>query len=69
MAKKRSKTSESIQVGAAPSSRKAELISVTGKMSKPLRLGEDCDYNQELGRLQIELVKLHEWIRYSAVSI
>jgi hypothetical protein len=26
-----------------------------------LRLGRDCDYEKELRRLQIELVKLQEW--------
>ena len=29
----------------------------------PKRLGKDCDYERELRRLQIELVKLQEWIR------
>ena len=28
-----------------------------------LRLGKDCDYERELRRLQVELVKLQEWIR------
>jgi polyphosphate kinase 2 len=28
-----------------------------------LRLGQDCDYERELRRLQVELVKLQEWIR------
>ena len=27
-----------------------------------LRLGKDCDYERELRRLQVELVKLQEWI-------
>ena len=30
---------------------------------KPLRVGKDCDYTKELERLQIELVKLQEWIK------
>ena len=30
---------------------------------KTLRLGKDCDYDRELRRLQVELVKLQEWIR------
>ena len=37
--------------------------------SKPLRLGKDCDYEQELGRLQIELVKLQEWIRHKHLKV
>jgi len=29
-----------------------------------LRLGEDCKYERELRRLQVELAKLQEWIRH-----
>ncbi len=29
-----------------------------------LRLGGDCKYEKELRRLEIELVKLHEWVRH-----
>ena len=48
--------------------KKAE--STSSKSSKPpLRLGKDCDYEQELGRLQIELVKLHEWIRHKGLKV
>ena len=47
--------------------KKAE--STSSKSSKPLRLGKDCDYEQELGRLQIELVKLHEWIRHKHLKV
>jgi polyphosphate kinase 2 len=48
--------------------KKAE--STSSKSSKPpLRLGKDCDYEQELGRLQIELVKLHEWIRHKHLTV
>ena len=36
---------------------------------KQLRLGKDFDYDQELGRLQIELVKLHEWIRHAGLKV
>jgi len=36
---------------------------------KPLRLGKDCDYTQELGRLQVELVKLQEWIRHEGFRV
>lgn len=36
-----------------------------GKMgeSQVLQLGKDCDYDRELRRLQIELVKLQEWVK------
>ena len=40
-----------------------------GKAPKSLRLGQDCDYDQELGRLQIELVKFHEWIRHQGLKV
>ena len=31
---------------------------------KSLRVGKDCQYEHELRRLHIELVKFHEWIRH-----
>jgi polyphosphate kinase len=34
-----------------------------------LRLGRDCHYEKELGRLQIELVKLQEWIRHKGLRV
>jgi polyphosphate kinase 2 len=34
-----------------------------------LRLGKDCDYDRELRRLQIELVKLQEWIRHEGLRV
>ena len=34
------------------------------KLNGALHLGKDCDYDRELRRLQIELVKLQEWIRH-----
>ncbi|MFZ0745167.1 MAG: polyphosphate kinase 2 [Terracidiphilus sp.] len=36
---------------------------------KPLRLGEDCHYERELRRLQIDLVKLQEWIRHENLRV
>jgi len=36
---------------------------------KALRLGQDCDYAQELRRLQIELVKLQEWVRHKGLKV
>jgi polyphosphate kinase 2 len=37
--------------------------------SIPLRIGKDCDYVRELRRLQIELVKLQEWIRHKGLRV
>jgi polyphosphate kinase 2 len=34
-----------------------------------LRLGKDCDYDRELRRLQVELVKLQEWIRTEGLRV
>jgi polyphosphate kinase 2 len=34
-----------------------------------LRLGKDCDYDRELRRLQVELVKLQEWIRHENLRV
>ena len=34
-----------------------------------LRLGKDCEYERELRRLQVELVKLQEWIRYEGLRV
>ena len=36
---------------------------------KSLRLGEDCKYDVELGRLQIELVKLQEWVKKKGLRV
>jgi polyphosphate kinase 2 len=36
---------------------------------KTLRLGKDCDYDRELRRLQVELVKLQEWIRNEGLQV
>ena len=36
---------------------------------KAMRLGKDCDYERELRRLQIELVKLQEWIRHEGLRV
>jgi polyphosphate kinase 2 len=34
-----------------------------------LRLGKDCAYERELRRLQVELVKLQEWIRHEGLRV
>jgi polyphosphate kinase 2 len=37
--------------------------------AKALHLGKDCDYERELSRLQVELVKLQEWIRHEGLRV
>jgi polyphosphate kinase len=69
MAEKGIAAGEKIPRIPAPPSKKTEAASVLGKISKPLRLGKNWDYDQELGRLQIELVKLHEWIRHQGLKV
>ena len=39
------------------------------KSLKPLLLGKDCQYDQELRRLQVELVKLQEWGRSKGLKL
>jgi polyphosphate kinase 2 len=34
-----------------------------------LRLGKDCDYEKELRRLQVELIKLQEWVRLEKLRV
>jgi polyphosphate kinase 2 len=49
------------------SSTKTGLLPPTGH--RALRLGTDCAYDTELRQLQIELVKLHEWIRHEGLKV
>ena len=39
------------------------------KGTKHLSLGHDCHYKKELRRLQIELVKLQEWVRHKGLRV
>jgi polyphosphate kinase 2 len=62
-----------------PNGSGAEAAHVNGKdpAPKPVhpgevitqRIGKDCDYEKELSRLQIELVKLHEWVRHEHLKV
>src|SRR5690348_6919956 len=45
------------------------LAPENGKPVKPQRLGKDCEYGKELRRLQIELVKLQEWVRHEGLRV
>jgi polyphosphate kinase len=69
MAEKRGPSSVNIQAVAAQPSKKSGAPADQGKTPRPLRLGKDCEYEHELGRLQIELVKLHEWIRNEGLKV
>ena len=51
------------------SSAKLDRLQPAVKSLKPLLLGKDCDYDREMRRLQIELVKMQEWIRQSGLRV
>jgi len=38
-------------------------------LCETLRIGKDCNYEKELRRLQIELVKLQEWIKHEGLRV
>jgi polyphosphate kinase 2 len=38
-------------------------------VTKSLRLGADVDYEKELRRLQVELVKFQQWVRHKGVRV
>ncbi len=42
---------------------------VNGSARTPMKLGKDCDYNHELRRLQVELVKLQEWVKHKGLKL
>jgi polyphosphate kinase len=39
------------------------------RSAKQFCVGRNCDYKRELKRLQIELVKLQEWIRHKGLKV
>src|SRR5215469_17286964 len=45
-----------------------EAVPVNGNGSV-LHLGQDCKYCKELRKLQIELVKLQEWIKHEGLRV
>jgi polyphosphate kinase 2 len=54
-------------LGAAVSDQQPLLKDRT--IAKTLRLGTDCDYEKELRRLQVELVKFQEWVRHKGLQV
>jgi len=44
-------------------------LATEGEAVPAMRIGEDCRYSKELCRLQIELVKLQEWIRHEGLRV
>ncbi len=52
-----------------PASAKMDRLQPAASSIKALVLGKNCDYERELRRLQIELVKLQEWIRERGLRV
>ena len=50
-------------------SENSDRQSASNGRAESLRLGRDCDYKKELRRLQIELVKLQEWVRHKQLRV
>jgi polyphosphate kinase 2 len=46
-----------------------EKSSLAALAPASLHLGKDCPYERELRRLQVELVKLQEWIRHKSLRV
>jgi len=61
--------SNQAKASAATGQPKPDRTRTNDKPAKALRLGKDCDYDEELRRLQIELVKLQEWIRHRGLKV
>jgi polyphosphate kinase 2 len=44
-------------------------VNIASLSGVSMRLGKDCDYDCEHARLQIELVKLQEWIKHEKLKV
>jgi polyphosphate kinase 2 len=55
--------------GKASSSANHHVNGMASEYEAPKRLGEDCDYDCEMAKLQIELVKLQEWIKHEKLRV
>src|SRR3954468_17246162 len=45
------------------------LVSAKPPGEEPEQTGTDCNYEKELRRLQVEMVKLQEWVRYKGLRV
>jgi polyphosphate kinase 2 len=54
--------------GKAPSSAK-HVIGITSDSEIPMRLGKDCTYQREMAKLQVNLVKLQEWVKHERLRV
>jgi polyphosphate kinase 2 len=60
---------ESQQAASGSGKHGGDLPSPIPEGVEALRLGKDCDYEKELRRLQVELVKLQEWVRVEGLRV
>jgi len=67
--KKAHRAAEAEAVAANSSQGDGDLPAPLQPDAKPLRLGKDCNYEKELSRLQIELVKLQEWVSAEGLRV
>jgi polyphosphate kinase len=67
MAEKKKKKHDAAKGKAAVAKR--QPIDISTLPAIPFRLGKDCSYEQEHARLQIELVKLQEWIKQEKLKV
>ncbi len=49
--------------------KKADPAVASPANGSTLKLGKDCDYEKEMRRLQVELVKLQEWVRHEGLRV
>jgi len=68
MADKKKKKDASSDEKKAPGA-KQQLNGHDASPKGPLRLGKDIDYDSEMALLQIELVKLQEWIKHEKLKV
>lgn len=61
MGKRAQEKKRSLQEGGQPG--------LEGAPPSARRLGTDCDYDKELRRLQVELVKFQEWVRHKGLKV
>jgi polyphosphate kinase 2 len=55
---------------AIPSAEPVQVAQPEAKAAAhPLKLGKDVDYDEELRRLEIELVKLQEWVKHEGLRV
>jgi polyphosphate kinase len=53
----------------AKSGAKPYTNGATSELAVSMRLGKDCDYECEMAQLQVELVKLQEWIKHEKLRV